>query len=185
MKGSKLIATVLKYFVICLGVLLAIFNYYNSWSDHVVDARYRPLLNAILYSTSLVFIISSLIVKEKKKVLTKVFGKEFRLEHGLRISGALFACILFFELNNFTEVAFGIRYNELHYVFTALAIISGYITMLFYADTIKHRRYSYICLGFGAITFASGLLGFYSVSWAEVLVAIPLLLFLTYIMRKK
>ena len=195
MKGLDLIIRIFKVFIVSIGVALAVLDYYNSWSDHVVDDRYRPVLNLILIMISLVFLFTSIKAVEKDKVLTKVFYIPLRLGWALRVTGFLFICIIIFELNNKTvllnlslndKISIVITYHVLHYVFTALSIISGYLTMLFYFDTKKERLWSYIGVTFGAILFSLGFaFHLYSVSWSEVLVSIPLLFWIRYLLKNK
>jgi hypothetical protein len=195
MKGLKLYIHVFYAVVMTSGSVLAVLNYYNSWSDHVVDPAFRPLLNLMLAMISFVHFIISLLAKENRKVLTVVFKKPIRLGWALRLTGTLYLGILVCELHNKTVLLdFAITdsfkiiltYHILHYVFTALAIISSYLTLLFYCDTKQERLWSYLGLAFGVVGFGLGLiLGIYSVSYAELLVAIPTLILLIYIMRKK
>jgi hypothetical protein len=195
MKGLKLYIHIFYAVVMSSGAVLAVLNYYNSWSDHVVDPAFRPLLNLMLVMISFVHFFVSLLAKENRKVLTVVFGKPIRLGWALRLTGTLYLGVLVCELNNYTVLLnlaisdsfkITVTYHILHYVFTALAIISSYLTLLFYCDTKKERIWSYLGLAFGAIGFGLGLvLGIYSVSYAELLVAIPTLILLIYIMRKR
>jgi sulfite exporter TauE/SafE len=184
MKGSYLLMTILKYLIIALGILMVVMGLYNSWSEHVVDDRYRALLNALLWSASVFYMVSSYVLTNRKKVLSKFLGMNIRFGQALRITSFMFLGILLSELENYTVVLW-LPLDTWHYIFTGLAIVSAYITWLFEADTRYHRRNSYIGLAFGAITFlAAFIFDLYSVGLGEVLVTVPLFLYMTYQYRK-
>lgn len=187
MKGLDLIIKISLYTALLLGVLVAILNYRNSWSE-LHYTVYDPLLNLILLSIVTTFLSASATVKDRFEELTAlyIFGERisYRLEHGLRWTALLFAGVLIFGVNNRAEIL-EITIRDLHFIFTGLAIVSGYITMLLYAESAKHRTISYILTGFGLVGFLMGfMLHLYSVSWAEVFASLPMALFIYYIAKK-
>jgi hypothetical protein len=187
MKGLDLIIKICVYVALALGVLMSILNFADSWSEHHYTA-YDPLLYTLLLSIVITFLSASSSAKDKFKELTAVylFGNRisYRLEHALRITAFLFCGVIIFGVNN-TESIFGVTIQTLHLVFTGLAIVSGYVTMLLYAESQKARLASYIGLGFGLVGFMLGFaFNVYSVSWAETLASIPLAVLIFYINKK-
>lgn len=95
-----------------------------SWSrNHVTD--YDFLLYMCLFGISMVFLIRSLFHPLKHKNL---FWKFSQGSWNFIVS-MLFACVMFFGVNSPIRII-----SILHLVFTALAIISAYISMLGYFD---------------------------------------------------
>lgn len=181
MKGLDLIIKILLYIALILGVLMAVLNYKNSWSQLHFTA-YDPLLNATLLSIVLTFYSASTKVKDRYKEITAIYFLKhrisYRLEHALRVTAFLFAGVLVFGVNNPSDLL-GVTVHDLHFVFTGLAIVSGYLTLILHAETKKDRICSGILTAFGLTGFALGFLfNLYSVSWAEVLAALPMAVFI-------
>jgi len=178
MKGSRLIVLVSLIVAVSTGTFLAILNKYGSWSDHQLT-ELNPLLSIILAAIQWTFLLSYSDHPKKEREITKVFKKSVRLKHGLIITAFFFLCVLVLGLNEPSETI-----QKLHLVATGLAITTGYITLLTYPETPKGHKYANIGAAIGLTGFILGfVLNLYSVSWAEVIVSIPLAIFIfvTYI----
>lgn len=180
MKGLKLNINICLVIALILGIVMAILNLYGSWSQHHLTA-YDPFLYATLVCISFSFLMASAIHDDKYKVLTKVFGISYRLEHCFRLTAYFFAGVIVFGVNSPVEFI-----ETLHFVFTGLGIVSGYIGFIFYSKTKKERIWSYIGTLIGIGGFVAGFLfKLYSTSWAEVIAAIPLAIWMYKSLNKK
>ena len=178
MKGIDLIIRILIPTALALFVIAGVLNKADSLSGlHLT--LYDFLLLACLQSIVLALWSAASNVKDKRKELTKLFGMSYKLEHALRLTAFLFSGVIILGVNNEPTYI-------LHLIFTALAIISGYVIVLLYPDTKLGRVWSYIGVGFGAVTFGLGFFGnYYSVTWAEFFVAIPIAIILYFIIKVK
>ena len=169
MKGLKLNINICIGLALVLGVIMAILNLYGSWSQHHLTV-FDPFLYATLCSISFSFVMASFAHKHKYRVLTKFFNIEYRLEHCFRLTAYLFAGVIVFGVNS------PIKFIELlHFIFTGLGIVSGYIGLLFYYKNKKGRLFSYFLTLIGVGGFVLGFIfKLYSTSWAEVIAAAPL-----------
>jgi len=169
MKGLKLNINICLATAILLGVIMALLNIHGSWSQHHLTA-YDPFLYATLCCIAFSFLMASFAHAEKFKILTKVFGITYRLEHCFRLTAYFFAGVIVFGVNSALLII-----ENLHFIFTGLGILSGYIGLLLYSKTKKERLWSYIAVVIGIGGFIVGfVLKLYSTSWAEVIAAIPL-----------
>jgi hypothetical protein len=169
MKGLKLNIKICIITALVLGILMAVLNIYQSWSQHHLSDL-EPLLYIVLLCISFSYLMASFEHKNELKEITKVFGMSFRLEHAFRLNAYLFAGVIIFGVNSsiaWVEIA--------HFIFTGLSIILGYLTMLTYSSSKRYYLHTAIGLGGFILGFIFGL---YSTSWAEVIAAIPLALFL-------
>lgn len=173
MKGLKLNIFICIGLAVTMGVVMAFLNLYGSWSQHHLTV-YDPFLYFTLCCISFSFIMASFAHKNKYRVLTKFFVMEYRLEHCFRLTAYLFAGVIVFGVNSpvkFIEI--------LHFIFTGLGIVSGYVGLLFYYKDKKGRNFSYLLTAIGIGGFVLGFIfKLYSTSWAEVIAAAPLALWM-------
>ena len=175
MKGLDLSIRILIPTVLVIFVVAGILDVADSLSG-LHKTSYDVLLYACLLFIFKTLFDTAQVAQERDKVLTKVFGIEYRLKHALKLSGWFFGGVIIFGVNS-EVLIFGISVYALHLIFTALSIITGYSIILFNAKTKRQRIFSYIKTGFGVITFALGFFfNVYSVTWAEFLVAIPIVI---------
>ena len=180
MKGLKLIAIVLIFVTVIVGVYLAIFSPEHSWSqNHKTDNDL--FLYAVLVSVYTTFLIASFVHYEKKKEITKIFGISYRLEHAFRWTALFFGLVIILGVNSgIKEVAFA------HLIVTGLAILTGYTTILLDADGNQQKSKSYYLTGIGIGGFLLGFVfNLYSTSWAEVISALPLGYYMFFELKKK
>lgn len=169
MKGLKLNINICIITALTLGVLMAILNIYQSWSQHHLSTL-EPLLYVVLLCISFAYLMASFAHLDKLKEITKILGMSFRLEHAFRLNAYLFAGVIIFGVNS------SVKWIEIsHFVFTGLSIVLGYLTMLTYSSSKRYYIHTAIGLGGFILGFIFGL---YSTSWAEVIAALPLSIFL-------
>jgi hypothetical protein len=101
---------------------------------------------------------------------------QYRAEHALRWCAAFFGGVIIFGVNNTETVFFGITVEHLHLVFTALAIMVGYTIVLFIPSDKRYKSlWRWVLLAYGVVSFFAGFLfDLYSITWAELLVALPI-----------
>ena len=178
MKGLDLIIRILIPLALALFVIAGVLNKADSLSGLHLTV-YDYLLYTCLQAIVLALWSAASSVKDKRKELTKIFGMSYKLEHALRLTAFLFSGVIILGVNNEPTYI-------LHLIFTALAILSGYVIVLLYPDTKLGRTWSYIGVGFGAITFGLGFFAnYYSVTWAEFFLAIPIAIILYFIIKVK
>ncbi len=178
MKGLDLIIRILIPTTLVLFLIAGITNKADSLSQLHLTV-YDFILYACLQSIVITLWSASIVAVDKRKELTKIFGISYKLGQALRYTAVFFSFVIILGVNNTDLYA-------LHLIFTALAILSSYLIILLYPDTKRGRIWSYIALGFGAITFGLGFFGnYYSVTWAEFLVSLPIAVLLYFIIKRK
>lgn len=156
---------------LAIGILMASVNIFApSWSQNA-GTSLDPFLYATLILISFSFLISSSAHPQSLREITKFpFNISFKLKHAHTAIALFFGGVIIFSVNN-TSVEW------LHLLFTALAIGTGYVTMLIYPETINGKMWAWI--GF-IIGIGGFLLGFlfhtYSIAYGEVIAAIPLVI---------
>lgn len=143
-----------------------------SWSQNHLN-KFDFLLYAALFGISMVFMLRGLFHPRKDDRIFKIFWDVSQGQWNIFVS-IMFACVMFFGVNSEIKLI-----SNLHMVFTAIAIVSGHISMLFYPKTD---------IGFhGAILGSSvGLVGFifmylfpfFTTAEAELWTAFPLIVWL-------
>ena len=170
MRGYKLNVFVLSGIALFFGVLMAVLNIYPSWSQ-TAGTNHDPLLYSTLFCIASSFMIASFGHPEKKRELTKFFiVGSFSLGQCFRLTSYFFGGVIAFSVNNEFSII-----ETFHLIFTGLGILTGYIGLITYPETKKGHTWAFIgtCLGLGG--FLVGFLtNIYSISWGEVLAAIPL-----------
>ena len=183
MKGSKLLITIGSFSAVIIGIVSAILDKENSWSQlHNTD--YDPLLYFILGSIMITFLLSYSFHPHREKEITAITWLpkrvSIKLKNGLITTAFLFFGVMIFGVNHKNNII-----SDLHLIFTGLAILSGYITMLTYPTTKNGHLLANIGGLFGLIGFSLGFnFHLYSVSWSEVMAAIPLGVFIYITIRK-
>ena len=176
MKGSRLIVLVSLIVAVSTGVLVAIMNKKPSWSQqHNTD--YDFLLYLTLGSILITFIKASDNHPQREREITSINWLpkrlSIKLKHGFFITALMFLGIITFGVNHRLEWVV-----NLHLMFTGLAILTGYLTMLTYPEGNNHK-WSNIGAAIGLTGFILGFVfNLYSVSWAEVIISIPLAIFI-------
>lgn len=181
MKGSKLYVAILTPLALVLGLVMAVFNWNESWSQNHTS-EYDPFLYATLFCISIVFMIASYEHPKWDRMVWDI-GKKIRLEHLLRLVSMLFGGVIVFGVNSPLWIV-----ENLHLVFTGAAIFSGYVMIVTYAETKKGKIWASIGAGFGVVGFLGAfLMHWYSVATGEVLATIPFVIwiFSTWILKKE
>ena len=182
MKGSRLIVLISLIVAVSTGVFVAIMNKQPSWSQqHNTD--YDFLLYLTLGSILITFIKASDNHPQRDREITSINWLpkrlSIKLKHGFFTTALMFLGVITFGVNHRFEWVV-----NLHLIFTGLAIVTGYISLLTYPETSKGHKLANIGSAIGLTGFILGFVfNFYSVSWAEVIVSIPLAIFIfvTYI----
>lgn len=181
MKGKKLYVAVLTPLALLLGVLMALLDFNESWSQNHTT-QYDPFLYMTLFCISIVFVVASYGHPDRLRKIASVFKKEIRLEHILRLTCLLFGGVIVFGVNSplwFVET--------LHLAFTGFAIASGYFMIVTFAETSRGKLWAVLGLCFGVAGFLGGfLMKWYSIAWGEVLATIPFVIWMyaTWILDK-
>lgn len=169
MKGITLNIKICAISALTIGLIMAILNLYESWSQHA-GTIHDPMLYVTLFLISLCFIMTSFQHPKKDRVLMTIKQMDIRTEHFLRITSYLFGGVIVFSVNSESNAV-----SSLHLLFTGLAILSGYIVMITYPKTKKGYAWAIAGFVFGAVGFLSAyLFHAYSIAWGEVLAAFPL-----------
>lgn len=179
MKGLLLNIKICTISAFVIGVVMAILNLYNSWSQHA-GTNHDPILYSTLFLIAIGFMMSSFEHPDKARVLNKIFvpfksGKmDLRVEHLLRVISYLFGGVLTFSVNS--EIAF---VSTMHLIFTGLAIGMGYVLILTYSTNAQNKTLSIVGVSLGAAGFLLAyFFNLYSVAWGEVIASIPLLVWI-------
>ena len=134
-----------------LGFAMTCLGFNPSWSQYA-DTYNEFLLYLCLGSISIAFI---------KR------GKKYD-----EITSIFFILIGAFSVNSPIKIV-----ENLHMVFTALAIISAYVGLINHAKDNIMKQSAYISLGTSVLLFSFGyLFNWYSIAIAELLVSTPLII---------
>jgi len=174
MKPSKIIEIALIAAVVT-GIVAAILNKAESFSQ-LHDTPWDILLKMFLASVLWAFLLSLATHKEKDREITKIkwINTSVKLKHGFVWTALFFTMVLILGVNHQDKWV-----RDLHLVFTGLAILSGYLTMLTFPETRSGHMWANIGSVIGLVGFSLGFnFGLYTVSWAEVLASIPLAVFI-------
>ena len=152
---------ILTVIALILGFIMTVLNLYPSWSEHHSMPE-EKMLTTFMLCVSFAYIIRSL----------KAVNRNYLAYKKLRVSNfdfttaVLFGCILIFPVTT--------DFN-LHYIFTALAIITAYLGFAL-SQTEKIMKISaWSFMGIGAVLFLGGLLlRWYTTGTAELLVSIAI-----------
>ena len=159
----KILATI----ALILGFIMTVLNLYPSWSEHHSMPE-EKMLTTFMLCVSFAYIIRSL----------KSVDKDYLAYKKLRVSNfdfttaVFFGCILIFPVTT--------DFN-LHYIFTALAIITAYLGLAL-SQTQKEMKISaWVSMGVGTVLFLGGLLlGWYTTGTSELIVAIAIWIHLVF-----
>ena len=184
MKGAKLTVAILTPLAIFLGVVMAVFQFSDSWSQNHYTEN-DPFLYLTLFCISSTFICARFRHPDRYREVTKVGKISVRLEHLVTLTFFLFGVVITFGVNN-NAIAItsfwlvpDITVSFLHLVFTGLAIGSGYIMLMTYPESKKGHTWALIGLCFGGLGFILAyVFSLYSIAWGEVLAAIPFAVFM-------
>lgn len=170
MKGTSLIIRILIPLALGLFAWAGIMDYSNSLSGHHLSG-WDPILYACLLSIYTAMFTVSMKPEAKGLVLGSWRNIKYRAEHALRWSAAFFGGVIIFGVNSEIKAV-----EILHLAFTALAIIVGYTLVLLIPGSRPYRIFwRWVLLGFGFVAFFAGFwFDLYSVTWAELLVALPI-----------
>lgn len=176
MKSYKSLIVIALIAAVSTGIFTAILDKKNSWSE-LHTTQYDPLLYFTLGLIMAVYILAFAFHPEKDREITKIKWLKINviLKWAFLITAGLFLMVMTFGVNHEAALV-----QDLHIVFTGLAIMAGILTMVTYPETKKGHLVANTGAGLAVFGFSLGFnFRLYSTSWSEVVVA---LIFATFIL---
>ena len=164
----------LSWAALSLGLLMAVLDLYNSWSEHEGEPE-EPLLNGALLCIISTYLVRSFVYPHRQRMLWRFF--RLRVKHLNRIAAGLFAGVLIFSVNHPCDC----WVNTLHLVFTGAGMFTALVEPVLYFPKYSTPWWGSIAgMAVAALLFILGYkFALYTVSTGEVLAAWVAVVFVT------